>query len=163
MPTPRGVRKDPRGEGLLATEIALSVNVDADTRRVLQALTVPEYLETWISHPESKPGCMVRASRIAFSYRIDFLQNEMLEASISGSFRMLQRDKLLMTWRRFGVCEEAQSMVNVLLQGGGGSSLLELRHFGLPSRSEYEWHEKLWGASLRNLRRLFQGRPSVAI
>jgi uncharacterized protein YndB with AHSA1/START domain len=156
-------RRDPRWESPPPTEIALNAKIDADTARVLQALTVPEYLEAWISHPECKRGCVVRASRIACSYRIDFIYSDMLDSSISGSIRMLQSDKLLLTWRRFGVCEEAQSVVNIVLQGDGGSSLLQLRHIGLPSRAEFEWHEKLWGASLRNLSRLFQSRLSIVV
>jgi hypothetical protein len=162
MPIGQEIQRDARWDGLPPTQIAMSVTVNADTGRVLQALTVPEYLEAWISHPDCKSGCMVRASRIASSYRIDMVYNEMLDSSISGSFRMLQRDKLLLTWRRFGVCEEAQSVVNILLQGSEGSSLLELRHIGLPSRAEYEWHDKLWSASLRNLSQLFQSRQSPA-
>lgn len=148
-------RRDSPWGDYSATEIALSMNIEADKRRVLLALTLPEYLETWISYPECRRGCMVRALRIACSYRIDFVYDGLLDASISGSFRMLQDDKLLLTWRRFGVCEDAQSVVNILLQGGGSTSLLELRHTGLPSKAEYEWHQKLWRASLRNLSQLF--------
>ena len=36
--------------------IALSINVDADARRISQALTEPEYLEAWISCPISRKG-----------------------------------------------------------------------------------------------------------
>ena len=156
-----GARQDIRWKSLPVKEIVISMNIDADKRRVLQALTEPEYLEAWVSHPDCRHGCMVRASRIARSYRIDFVYDEMLASSISGSFRMLESDKLLLTWRRFGVCEEAQSVVNILLQEGGGCSLLELRHIGLPSWAEYEWHEKLWGASLRNFSQLFRGGLSA--
>ena len=150
------VRRDSPWGDSSATAIAVSIKLGADKRRVLQALTLPEYLEAWISYPGCRRGCIVRASRIACSYRIDFVYDGLLDASISGSFRVLQNDKLLLTWRRFGVCEEAQSVVNILLQGDGCSSLLELRHTGLPSKAEYEWHQKLWGASLRNLSKLFQ-------
>lgn len=43
--------------------IALSVAVDADARRISQALTEPEYLEAWISLPDHAEDSQIVASK----------------------------------------------------------------------------------------------------
>jgi uncharacterized protein YndB with AHSA1/START domain len=152
--------RNPRVRVASTAEIALRTRVSADPRTVLQALTVPEYLEAWISHPDTHPACTVRASRIADSYRVDFNYRDVLESSVSGFFRMLMPDKVVLAWRRFGVCNEAESLVSILIYTDTEGSLVDLRHTSLPSLAECEWHRKLWRTSLRNLSNLYQAYPA---
>jgi uncharacterized protein YndB with AHSA1/START domain len=154
------VRRDYRTRGAGTAEIALRVHVNADPRRILQALTVPEYLEAWMSHPDNHPACTVRASRIADSYRIDFNCRDLLLSSVTGVFRMLMPDKVVLTWRRFGVCSEAESVVSIVLYADAGGCLVELRHTNLPSLAECDWHRKLWRTSLHSLSYLYQASPA---
>ena len=136
-------------------DITIQTTINADPRRIFHALTMPEYLEVWMSLPEPDAYSGVVALRNANSYRIDFYRSENLDASITGLFRIYKADKLVLTWRKFGVSDDAQSIVNILLQGGIGRCILELRHTGLPSYEESVWHQSMWRTSLRNLAQLF--------
>ena len=137
------------------SDIVIQSDIQADPRRVFHAMSMPEYLETWMSLPDPDESCYVIALQRAASYRIDFYRDNILDASITGLFRIYKPDKLLLTWRRFGAQDDAQSVVAILLQGGFNRCLLELRHSGLRTAAESLWHRKMWSVSLRNLAQLF--------
>jgi uncharacterized protein YndB with AHSA1/START domain len=146
---------DARQQSVPYFDVVMQATMHADPRRIFHALTMPEYVETWMTLPEQQKGSFVVAMQRAKSFRIDFYRQNMLDASVTGSFRIQQLDKLIFTWRRFGELDDAQSIVTILLQGGAGRCVLELRHTGLRSHPESHWHRQLWSASLRNLARLF--------
>jgi Activator of Hsp90 ATPase homolog 1-like protein len=136
-------------------DIQMRVGIRADHRRIVDAMTLPEYVEAWMRPTNSDPHTSVAALRIADRFRIDFYRFGALDSSITGSFRIYMHDKLTFTWRRFGPVEDAASIVNVVLQTDNGESLLELHHTGLPSIEEKVWHQRFWQASLSNLALIF--------
>ena len=60
-----------RKTGTSNRSIALSIGVDADARRISQALTEPEYLEAWISMPNVAEDSRIVASKREDGYRLD--------------------------------------------------------------------------------------------
>lgn len=131
--------------------IALSVDLDADARRIFQALTVPEYLEAWIDMPDWMAGSRVVASQNARGYRLDYFCGDSRAVSIIGSFLFCHQRKMRLFWRRTCQHSCAQSLVDFRLRGNFGSSILELRHTALDSEDEFLWHRKLWQRSLQKL------------
>jgi hypothetical protein len=135
--------------------ITITVSVVADARRVQQALTVPEYLEAWISLPDQPSGCSIVASQEASCYRLDYYSNGRLTMSIAGACLFCNQRKMRFSWRKENRSIGTDSFVDFRLRNNLSGSILELRHSALPSFEEYLWHQQLWRTSLHKLASLF--------
>jgi uncharacterized protein YndB with AHSA1/START domain len=131
--------------------IDLAVAVNADTRRIFQALTVPEYLEAWIDMPDRAEGSRVVASMETNGYRLDHYSAGYASVHITGSYLFCHQRKLRMFWRKICPHSSTESLVDFRLRGNFGSSILELRHSALESAEEFYWHRRLWQGSLGKL------------
>lgn len=131
--------------------IALSITVDADARRISQALTEPEYLEAWIVMPDQSEGSWIVASRKANGYRLDHCRAGHVISSVMGSFLFCHQRKMRLLWKSFGRTNPAESLVDFRIRGKFASSVLELRHTAIRSSNEFHWHQELWRGSLARL------------
>jgi hypothetical protein len=136
--------------------IDLAIDVDADTRRIFQALTVPEYLEAWIDMPDQAEGSRVVASMETNGYRLDHYSGDHATVHITGSYLFCHQRKLRLFWRKICPHSSTESLVDFRLRGNFGSSILELRHSALGSADEFYWHRRLWQGSLEKLALLFR-------
>jgi hypothetical protein len=131
--------------------IALSITVDADARRISQALTEPEYLEAWIVMPDQSEGSWIVASKKANGYRLDHCCAGCVISSVMGSFLFCHQRKMRLLWQSFGRTDPAESLVDFRIRGKFASSVLELRHTAIRSSNEFHWHQELWRGSLARL------------
>jgi hypothetical protein len=136
--------------------VAMSIDVDADARRIFHALTVPEYLETWIDLPDRGKNSAIVAAATDNGYRLDHYSDGRVDMSISGSYLFCHQRKLRLFWRESRLPKRTDSLVDFRLRGNFGSSVLELRHRALRSAEEYFWHERLWRGSLEKLTSLLR-------
>lgn len=131
--------------------IAISIDVNADARRICQALTVPEYLEAWICTPDQPAASQIVASQEPNGYRLDLYVAGRVAISFSGSYMIRRRRKMRLFWRTIRRPMSSESLVDFRLRGNFGSSILELRQTALASFDEYLWHQRLWHRSLQTL------------
>jgi len=138
-----------------AWHVAISAIANADRSRILQALTVPEYMEAWLCLP-GDPKHPTSASRTANGYRIQRSGPCGLDVDIAGSYLTFRRTKVLFTWQD-NTCEgRPMSLVLIRLYGEFARTRVCLYHVGLPSAEERAWYLKMWGASLERLSALFK-------
>jgi len=134
-------------------QLAVSSIANADRSRILQALTVPEYMEAWLCLPgDTMPS--VSASRTANGYRIQ-RYGPHGEVDISGSYQTFRRTKLIFTWQSNAREGGPESLVLIRLYGEFARTRLCLRHIGLASAEERAWHLEMWQRSLDRLSALF--------
>ncbi len=131
--------------------IAISIEVNADARRICQALTVPEYLEAWFCTPDQPAASQIVASQEPNGYRLDLYEAGRVAISFSGSYMICHRRKMRLFWRTTRKPTSSESLVDFRLRGNFGSSILELRQTELASFDEYLWHQRLWRRSLQTL------------
>jgi hypothetical protein len=136
--------------------IEMSVDVEADARRIFHALTVPEYLEAWIDLPDCGKDSTIVAATTDNGYRLDHYADGGVDVSISGSYLFCHQRKLRLFWQADRLSTHTDSLLDFRLRGNFGSSVLELRHMGLGSAEEYTWHERLWRGSLERLTSLLR-------
>jgi uncharacterized protein YndB with AHSA1/START domain len=141
--------------------INMECSLAADTRRIFTALTVPEYIETWICVPGYHPECQNVTCRIGHEFQIEHLCNSGPTTRISGTYLSLLKRKLSFSWKSAGPTPTHESLVDIRLHGDFEKSILRLRHFDLDSEESFNWHSDLWSASMTRLRKLFD-RPSSA-
>jgi hypothetical protein len=145
--------------GAEQSTIHLESDIRADTRRLFYALTVPEYLETWISFPGPLSGCSILATKNNHEYMIDLCCDGIRKTIITGRYRVSERRRVVLSWRVEGVGALTESYVDVRLLGNFEYTTLSLRHHGLDSRQQYLWHRSLWSLSLERLSKLYDSLP----
>lgn len=131
--------------------INLAIDVDAETRRIFQALTVPEYIEAWITFPGQTGDSVIRAVEEGNGYRLDHYSAGRRETSIRSAYLFRHNRKMRMFWEKTQESNCDASLVDFRLRGNFGSSLLELRHTAIKSCAELDWHTSLWQDSLARL------------
>jgi uncharacterized protein YndB with AHSA1/START domain len=136
--------------------IAMSVNVDADARRLFQALTLPEYLEAWIRMPGQMECSRVVASPDPGGFLLNQYCAGHRAVSIKGSYLFCHQRKMRLSWRKTTDPLCAESVVDFRLRGNFASSILELKHMALSSAAELIWHQRLWQGSLKKLASLLR-------
>ena len=134
---------------------AVTERVAANRYRTFQALTVPEYVETWFSIPGTEPGS-VHVSHCEGGLWIDALLKGGRQFRIDWQFDLLRRGKVQFTWTsaegpRSGC---GPSHVKVTLCGDFAFTRISLTHFGL-APEDLQWHQDIWDLSFSRLRSLF--------
>jgi len=147
----RSPDRDPRE----SFSIAKRITIQTDANRLFQALTRPEYLETWVRLPGDNADSYLVAWHQQESYRLDHYHNGRRDMIIRGDYRICRRRKLLFSWKMSGDMAAPESLVYVGLHGNFTSTLLELHHRGISTASDYLWQQEMWNNSLDRLARLF--------
>lgn len=137
----------------LPFRISVMKSVNADRQRIFRAVTVPEYIETWLSPPGALAGSTaVFASEDSLS--ISYCGADGNRFRILCLYKAVRRSKLLFTWRSIQMSDGSPSLVKVRLLGDFGRTTVHVTHAGV-SAAEREWHQDLWTTSLQRLRNLF--------
>lgn len=142
-----GVAKEP-------ATISMKVKVNADTRRIFNALIEPEYRELWVRLPGQDRAGHIVASQSRNLFRLDFFQSGNLALSVLGSYRSCRRHKILFDWWNTS-SDSTSSHVEIHLDGCFDCSVLSLTHRGILGKTEYLWQKAMWEESLTNLQELF--------
>jgi len=140
--------------------VRMECSMAADTERIFCALTVPEYIEAWICVPGYHPECHNQTSRNAHGFQIEHYCRSGKATKISGTYRSFLKRKLSFSWRPMRGSAAKESFVDIRLHGDFENSILRLRHFGLDSEDDFNWHSALWSSSIARLCRLFN-RPAA--
>lgn len=135
-------------------------SIRADTRRLFHALTVPEYLETWLSLP-GHPGCSTTATRINDDYLLEHSCGDRPSVAITGTYLLCRRRNVLFSWSVDGDIFIPETRVEIRLQGNFEKTILSLRHSGFASTSDCAWHKDLWAFSMSRLTRLYEPSDSL--
>ncbi len=143
----------------LESQIELHATVNADKRRIFDALTLPEYMEAWLCLPCNHSNCHTTASQTGSCFRFDHFVDGMLDLTITGSYRICRRSKMCFSWRKNRAIRRPESSpethVLIRLDGAFASSNVRVSHTGFFSKDEYSWHRGMWQMSLKKLQSLF--------
>ena len=135
--------------------LLMEVSIRADIRRLFHALTVPEYLEAWMSIPGDHSGCSTIASRINEDFLVEHSCKGKREFSIAGTYSVCRRHNLTFSWRIDGNLRMPKTEVDIRLRGDFENTRLILQQSGFTSPSDCAWHRALWSASLGKLTALY--------
>jgi uncharacterized protein YndB with AHSA1/START domain len=157
----RARRRAGRGGQQDRRVIQMEFTVRADTRRLFHALTVPEYLETWLCLPGHNLGCSTAATRVQDDYLLEHYCGRSAAISISGSYLVCRRRNVVLSWSVEGAVRVPETRVDIRLRGDFENSTVILLHSGFGSSADYKWHEALWRASMSRLMRLYEPTDSL--
>ena len=138
-----------------ALSLCRSIRIKADPRRVMNALTLAEYMEAWLATP--RPTEIRRCSGSA----LDTIHLE-LQAPLSRGMQIRLRDieatdnHLTCSWIKSAYGLNMHSALDIRIEASPTSCALTLNHYGFTSMRECDWHASLWRQSLANLRQLME-------
>ena len=143
------------------SDVRASVVIEAEWPRVLNAITVPEYLDVWITMPgvERLECCAERGA--LGSFRIDIFASGALQTAIYGSCIRSKPDEVSYLWERNRAESIEKSMVKFRVRGGTKRCSLQVKHRGLCDQEERDWYSMMWQESLNKLRVVMEKRSST--
>lgn len=141
----------------LCQEIFASIQIEAELPRVLHALAVPEFMEAWMQLPDSDRIECHADGRTFDRFRIDLFSKGMLKGNVSGSCLLSKPNRVTYLWDMSHPNLRSRSTAEIRLWCQGGGCLLKLRHSGLATQNEREWHSRMWQSSLSRLCGLMEG------
>jgi uncharacterized protein YndB with AHSA1/START domain len=138
-------------------DVMASVVIGAEWRRILHALTIPEYMETWFEMPDVERVECRSEVRSLDRFRIDTFVAGARKQSIYGSCIRSKPDEITYLWDRTRAGSTARSIVKMRLKAGPRRCTLHLSHRGLWDEQERAWYSTMWRRSLHRLCGLMEG------
>jgi uncharacterized protein YndB with AHSA1/START domain len=137
-----------------AWDVVASTKIETDSRRVFYALSIAEYLETWLRVPDIEELKFSVDPLAHEKFRMDIYCAELLQASIQGSCLALNKDRIKYAWKKISAGSTVETVVDIQLSCGASGCMLSLRHRGFHDTLESDWHCEMWHRSLERLRGL---------
>jgi hypothetical protein len=144
-------------------DVVLSLKIEADSSRVLYALSIPEYIEAWLQAPDTEELHLVFNPVAQEAFRIDLYRAEALQASIHGSCTVMNQNQVRYAWKTMSPIGITETLVDMQLFCGSGACILGLRHSGFKDTAESVWCDKMWHRSLESLCRLMEKRQTWGV
>jgi hypothetical protein len=135
-------------------DIALSFRFKSDSTRVLNALSIPEYIEVWLQPPDTGEQQFVFNLVARESLQIDLYRAEGYQASIYASCRVIGANQVSYTWTTTSPLGITETSVDMKLLCCSEGCVLALKHSGFKDAVESAWCRRMWHKSLENLCRL---------
>ena len=142
-------------------DVRASVVIEAEWPRVLNAITVPEYLDVWLTMPGvERLECCIE-QRTLGGFRIDVFTAGALQRAIYWSCIRSKPDEVSYLWERNRAESIEKSLVKLRVRGGPRRCSLHLKHRGLWDQEECDWYSMMWQESLNKLRVVMEKRSSI--
>jgi len=143
------------------SDVRASVVIEAEWPRVLNAITVPEYLDVWITMPGVERLECSAEPKVLGSFRIDVFASGTLQTAIYGSCIRSKPDEVSYLWERNRAESIEKSLVKLRVRGGPRRCSLQVKHRGLWDQEERDWYSMMWQESLNKLRMVMEKRSST--
>lgn len=134
-------------------DFSIDLGIDAESRAVFYALTLPEYLEAWLRPAGCRRVCVVGKPS---GFRIQFFSDDIALVTVDADSSICRPDQIVLNW----TVGSSTSIVYIRLQSCAGRSILHLRHRGFASEQESIWHGDLWTSSLERLASFLEHRST---
>jgi hypothetical protein len=145
------------------SDVVLSYQIEADSSRVLYALSIPEYIEAWLRAPESDDMRFVFIPEGREAFRIDLYRGGVPLSSIRSSCRIVSSNQVRYTWKMDSLISTTDTRVDIHVRCSPGGCILGLKHSGFRSSEESAWYDKMWHQSIESLCRIVsKNRTSAA-
>jgi uncharacterized protein YndB with AHSA1/START domain len=138
-------------------DIFISIRIDAEVRRVLQALAEPEYMESWIQIPGSDRVECHADGRAFDRFRLDLYSSGKKLGAIDCACHLSMPNKVMYLLECGDAGCSSRSIVEIRLWGEANACALRLRHSGFQSDADKQWSMQMWEGSLRRLSRVLEG------
>jgi uncharacterized protein YndB with AHSA1/START domain len=137
-------------------DVVLSRKIEADSSRVLYALSIPEYIEAWLLVPNAEELQLVFKLEPPETFHINLYRSETLQAKIRGLCRVVNANQIRYSWKTTSSRSTTETLVDMQLLCVSGGCILGLKHSGFDDPVESVWYRTMWEMSLEQLCRILR-------
>jgi hypothetical protein len=141
-------------------EIAVAFGIKADSRRVLYALSFPEYIEAWLNAPDPDSLVVGLDAENDECFRVDVYRGESVRSTIYGSICIPSTRHVRYIWNQASASSVSKTIVDLVVVDYFGGCSLGMKHSGFGTSSEGLWHRNMWDCSFERLGRLITASTS---
>ena len=142
-----------------SSDVRLFVAIRAEWRRILNTLTVPEYMDLWLTMPGIERLECRPEKNSSGRFRIDASGAGTPSMTIYGSCIRTRPDEISYLWEEARNGSVEKSVVKMRLKSGPRRCSLHLMHAGLWTQTDSQWYSIMWRESLDKLCALMECRP----
>lgn len=146
-----------------ATDVVLSYRIEAESSRVFNALSMPEYIEAWLQAPDDDSFRFSFNPEARDTFRIDLYRDEVLQSSLYSGCRVVSSNQVRYVWKTITADSISDTLVDLHLRSSPGGCILGLKHSGFRDNAESTWCYKMWHRSLECLCKLMSRNRSAII
>jgi hypothetical protein len=139
-------------------EVRMSVAIQAEWRCILNALTIPEYMDVWLKMPGVETGECPPEQKLSESFCMEIFPSGATQRTVYVACIRTKADEITYLWEKNCIGDGAKSLVRVRLRRGPRRCSLHLKHEGLQDQQERDWYSTMWHISLNRLREMMEKR-----
>jgi hypothetical protein len=140
----------PERESIHSLSVRASAAFSVSPSRLFYALTIPEYLETWLTPPDADEiYCTGNSPEEPLS--IELHRNRRATTSIFAEYNRISAQDLSVRWYFRSRSHTHVSHLRIAIRTVRANALLRIHHSGFVDPSDWYWHQELWGLSLTKM------------
>lgn len=152
----RSHRGMPERERRQPLSVRTSATFSAAHSRLFNALTIPEYIETWLTPPDSDEVSCSGNPKTGETLSMELRCCGQTMRSIFADYQEISAQDINIRWYVRSRAHMQVSQLRISLRTVRADALLRIRHTGFASASEWSWHQELWGLSLAKMQILIR-------
>ena len=143
-------------ESLQSLSIRTSAAFSVAPHRLLYALTIPEYVETWLTPPDLGEVSCTGNPKAGEALSIELRQYHRITACIFAEYKSISPQDLNIRWYVRSRANTHVSQLRISIRTVRADAILRIRHTGFTNISDWQWHQELWGLSLTKMQMLIR-------
>lgn len=138
-------------ESVQSLSVRSSAAFNVAPARLLNALTIPEYIETWLTAPDADEVRCSGNPAAGEPLSIELRQNRRVSASIFADYKNITAQDLNVRWYLRSRTQTSVTQLRIAIRIVRADAFLHVRHTGFINPAEWSWHQDLWGLSLTKM------------
>lgn len=143
-------------ESIQPLAIRASAAFNVAPSRLFYALTIPEYIETWLTPPDADEVSCTGIPASGETLLIELRRDRRATASIFAGYKSISAQDLNIRWHARSHTHTSVSQLRIAVRTVRANTILRIRHSGFTNDSDWRWHQELWGLSLTKMQMLIR-------
>jgi uncharacterized protein YndB with AHSA1/START domain len=156
IPAAQFHRSEHEHERPQALSVRTSVTFSAAPSRLLNAFTIPEYIETWLTPPDADEINCSGNPEIGETLSIELRCGVQPVRNIFADYRNISPQDIHIHWYVRSRTSLYVSQLRISLRLTRADTLLRIRHTGFANPNEWNWHQELWRLSVAKMQILIR-------
>ena len=146
----------PKRESVQPLVVRASAAFHVAPSRLFYALTIPEYIETWLTPPDSEEVRCTGNPASGEALSIELRHDRRIATSIFAAYKSISAQDFSIRWYVHSRSHTHVSHLRISIRTVRADALLRIRHSGFTNSGEWHWHQELWGMSLAKMQMLIR-------
>jgi hypothetical protein len=143
-------------ESIQPLSVRASAAFSVAPSRLFYALTIPEYIETWLTPPDTDEIRCIGNPAAGEPLSIELRYDRRTTASIFADYNSISTQDINIRWYVRSRRESYATQLRIAVRTMRADAILRLRHSGFTHPNDWHWHQELWSLSLAKMQVLIR-------